>query len=87
MYLSRNDSRYFNELVTRTRPTAMFFGHQHKPRKFLIGATPAFVVRSCAWNSGSAPLGFLLVKVTPAGIETREIITSPRPPATEPKQP
>ena len=28
-YLARNDSRYFNDLVTRTRPAAMFFGHQH----------------------------------------------------------
>ena len=83
-YLSRNDSRYLNDLVARTRPTAMFFGHQHAPtRKLRIGSTPAFVVRSCAWNFGNAPLGFLLVKVSPAGIETKEIITSPQAVAEE----
>ena len=76
-YMARNDSRFFNALVVKTRPDAMFFGHQHQPtREFMIGQTRTFVVRSCAWNSRSAPLGFLLVKVTPEGLETREILTS-----------
>lgn len=53
----------------------MTFRHQHTPtRKFLVGSTPTFVLRSCPWNSGNAPLGFLLVKISPAGIETKEIL-------------
>lgn len=77
-YMSRNDSRYFNELVVRTRPVAMFFGHQHRAtREYPIGQTRCFVLRSCAWNSGNVPLGFMLVKVTGTGIETREVFTSP----------
>lgn len=76
-YMSRNDSRFFNALVAKTRPDAMFFGHQHQPtREFLIGRTRTFVLRSSAWNSRGAPLGFLLVRVTPEGLETREILTS-----------
>jgi len=77
-YMSRNDSRYVNELVSRTRPVAMFFGHQHRAtREYAIGETRCFVLRSCAWNSGNVALGFMLVKVTEAGIETREVLTSP----------
>jgi len=76
-YLSRNDSRYFNKLVTRTQPTAMFFGHQHRPtREHTIGQTRSFILRSYSWNSRQAPLGFMLVKVSDSGIETREILTS-----------
>lgn len=82
-YMSRNDSRFFNALVAETKPQAMFFGHQHQPtREFLVGQTRAFIVRSSAWNSRNAPLGFLLVKVSPDGLETREVLTS-----VYPKQP
>ena len=85
-YMSRNDSRFFNALVRETKPIAMFFGHQHQPtREFPIGQTRAFVLRSSAWNSRAAPLGFLLVNVTAKGIETRDVLTSVLP--EEPPQP
>lgn len=77
MYISRNDSRYINKLIERTQPTAMFFGHQHLPtKKHTINRTQSYTVRSCAWNSGEAPLGFLHVGVKESGIFTREIFTS-----------
>ncbi len=82
MYISRNDSRWFNALVEDTVPTALFFGHLHRPtQEYEIGATRCFNVRSCCWNSGQADLGFLVVRVTPEGIATREIITGTFEPA------
>ena len=76
MYMSRNDSMYFNELVRKTQPTAAFFGHQHRATsEYRIGRTRLVTARSCAWNSAAAPLGFLIVNLTEAGIKTREVIT------------
>ena len=76
MYLSRNDSRYFNGLVQERQPTAMFFGHLHNETcRHQIGETESFTVRSCSWNFGDAPLGFMLVKVDKSGITTREVLT------------
>jgi len=76
MYLSRNDSRWFNELVCRKKPEAMFFGHLHQAtHEYPIGSTRCFNVRSCCWNFGNAPLGFLLVEVTAEGLVTHEIET------------
>jgi len=76
MYLSRNDSRWFNALVEATRPEAMFFGHLHKAtEEYRIGATRCFNVRSCCWNFNGAALGFLLVSVGRDGLTVREIDT------------
>ena len=75
MYMSRNDSRWFNALIRETRPTAMFFGHLHEDsREVRIGTTPGFMLRSCAWNFQEARCGFTLARITPAGIETREVM-------------
>ena len=76
MFLSRNDSRWFNALVAEKQPTAMFFGHLHQPtEEYRIGSTRVFQVRSCCWNFNRAPIGFLHVRVTAGGITTREILT------------
>ena len=76
MFMSRNDSRWFNALVREAGPAAMFFGHLHQPtEEYLLGSTRCFNVRSCCWNFGNAPLGFLIVRVTPDGIVVREIET------------
>jgi len=77
MFMSRNDSRYFNALIERAQPTAMFFGHQHNAtRERRIGRTRSFTLRSCCWNGDRTPLGFALVDVTPSGISVREVLTS-----------
>lgn len=77
MYMSKNDSVYFNELILETQPFAVFFGHRHSATtEYRLGRTQAIMLRSCAWNFGKAPLGFMLVDVTQAGIRTREILTS-----------
>ena len=74
MYLSRNDARWFNPLIERTRPEAMFFGHLHRAtQEYRIGATRCFNVRSCSWNFGEAPIGFGLVRVDGAGMHLREV--------------
>lgn len=76
MFLGRNDSRWFNKLVAEKQPTAMFFGHLHRPtEEYRIGQTRVFQLRSCCWNFDRAPIGFLHVRVTPEGIVTREILT------------
>lgn len=76
MYLSRNDSRYFNDLMRGAQPTAMFFGHLHRETtEHMIGRTRSITLRSCCWNSQRAPLGFMVVRATPEGITTREVIT------------
>ena len=75
MYLARNDSRFLQRLVAEKGATAMFFGHQHQAtREYPVGPARCFVVRSCAWNSGNAPLGFLLVTVKPDALTTRDVI-------------
>lgn len=76
MYLSRNDSRWFNALVAEKKPTVMFFGHLHQATaEYEIGTTRAFNVRSACWNSGKAPIGFMHVRISATGIQTREIYT------------
>jgi len=76
MYISRNDSRYLNQLVQNHQPTAMFFGHQHRETQHCrIDKTESFIVRSCCWNGDKTPLGFMLVKIDNTGISTREIFT------------
>ncbi|MBX7258442.1 MAG: metallophosphoesterase [Candidatus Hydrogenedentes bacterium] len=76
MYLSRNDSRWFNALVTEKKPTTMFFGHLHQATaEYVVGSTRAFNVRSACWNSGKAPIGFMHVRISADGIQTREIDT------------
>ena len=75
MSMGPHDAAYFNALVARTRPMAMFFGHQHLPtRSFRIRDTDAFVLRSAAWNFDDVPTGFLLVRLGAAGVTTREIM-------------
>ncbi len=76
MFMSRNDSRWFNALVGDTRPVAAFFGHLHGPtEEYAIGGTRCFNVRSCCWNFGDAPIGFLHVRVGTGGVEVREVTT------------
>ena len=76
MHMSRNDSRYFNALIERTQPTAMFFGHLHRATsEHKIGRTRSIVLRSCCWNGHRAALGFMHVRVTGDGIVTRQIDT------------
>ena len=76
MYMGRNDSRYFNALIERTQPTAMFFGHLHQATtEHKIVRTQSFTLRSCCWNDGRATIGFMHVKVTPTEIVTRPIDT------------
>ncbi len=75
MSMGPHDARYFIDLVTRTRPAALFFGHQHLPtRCFTIGTSPAWVLRSAAWNFDDVPTGFLLVRLTDDGVTTRELM-------------
>ena len=74
MYMSRNDARWFNALVTAKKPEAMFFGHLHqKTREYPIGSTRAINVRSCCWNFGESPIGYMLVDVTAEGMKIREV--------------
>ncbi len=76
MHMSRNDSRWFNQLVREKKPTALFFGHLHRPtEEYMAGESRVFTVRSCSWNFDRKPVGFLHVKVTETGMETREIET------------
>lgn len=76
MFMSRNDSLFFNQLIQRTEPTAGFFGHQHHATsEYSVGNSRMITLRSCAWNFGKVPLGFMLVDVTPTGIVTREVIS------------
>jgi Icc-related predicted phosphoesterase len=76
MFLSRNDSRWFNALISAAQPTALFFGHLHKrTEEYQIGTTRVFQVRSCCWNFEKAPIGFLHVRMLPEGITVREVQT------------
>jgi len=78
MYLGRNDSRYMLDIVGKRRPTALFFGHQHRSLTFDIGRSKCFVVPSSNWNMGfRVPIGFLHVKVLPDRIDTDFIETGP----------
>lgn len=76
MCLGRNDSRWLNGLIEQTKPKALFFGHLHKPtEEYRIGDTRCFNVRSCCWNFGDAPVGFLHVRVADDTLTVREIET------------
>ena len=73
MYMSRNDSIFFNKLVEQTSPAIMFFGHQHKAtRQLRIGSTIQYIQRSLSWNSGYEPIGYTLVKMDKSGMKFRE---------------
>jgi len=76
MYLARNDARYFNDLIVRTKPAGMFFGHLHRSQEFTIGQTPVRVVQSCAWNKGNRPIGYDLVRVGAKGLVAKTLLTS-----------
>ena len=77
MYMARNDSRYFNDLIHRTQPTALFFGHLHRPtHSYTIGASRLHVVCSCAWNFDNELPAFLLVRVYQCGLDVEEIATA-----------
>jgi Icc-related predicted phosphoesterase len=77
MHIARNDARWFNDLVRRTKPEAVFFGHLHQPTTtYRLGATDVWQVRSCCWNFNAAPVGFLHVRVGPSGLDVREILTA-----------
>lgn len=83
MYLGQNDSRYMVDLIKRARPTALFFGHQHRRNRFTIGQSPVYVLRSANWNGGQQPTGFMMVRVREAGItteflETGRVAATPR---------
>lgn len=78
MFLGQNDSRFMVGLIREFRPTALFFGHQHRRRRFTIGESPVFVLRSCNWNGGfREPTGFVMVRVQRDGISTEFVETGP----------
>ena len=75
LYMSRNDSRFFNDLMKRTQPLAAFFGHRHrKTREQWIGRTLICTVRSCAWNKERAPIGYSLVHLDNNGLQIRDVM-------------
>ncbi len=77
--MGRNDSRWFLECVRRNAPDMLFFGHLHRETETCtIGNARAVNLRSCCWNFQNAPIGFMLVRVTPGGLETREVLTGDR---------
>ena len=69
MCLGQNDSRYLHEIVKQYQPTALFFGHLHRRVWFSIDSVPVYGVRSCNWNFGGEPIGFLQVSVFPQRLE------------------
>lgn len=76
MHLNRNDSRWMNALLREKGPDALFFGHLHTPtEEYSNGKSRVWQVRSCCWNGGNAPVGFLLARMTPGGVSCREILT------------
>lgn len=75
MCLAQAECRWMHELVERTQPTALFFGHRHKQVDFAIADVPVYGVRSANWNSGNEPIGAMLVTVKPDGFETRFVPT------------
>jgi hypothetical protein len=73
MYLAPNDSLFFVNLIKRTNPALLFFGHQHKPtRSLMIGSTRCYIVRSSSWNFGQAPIGYLFVNLDKDGARIEE---------------
>ncbi len=74
MWLSRNDSLFFNDLIERTRPAMMFFGHQHIPKKLKVSGCDMYVVRSSSWNFHDLPIGFMFVSFQKKGVLIKEII-------------
>ncbi len=76
MYMARNDSRWFLEVVRKTAPEMLFFGHLHQAtEECRIGAARCVNLRSCSWNFKETPIGFMLVRVHAEGMDLREIIT------------
>jgi len=75
MCLAQADCRWLHELVARTHPTALFFGHRHVQVDFAIAEVPVYGLRSANWNSRNEPIGGMLVTVGPGGIDTRFVPT------------
>ncbi|MBD3291974.1 MAG: hypothetical protein GF393_03560 [Armatimonadia bacterium] len=75
MCLAQNDARWLHDLVARTQPTRLFFGHRHKRIDFEIAGVPVCGLRSANWNSGGEPVGARIVRVLRDRIETRFVAT------------
>lgn len=77
MYMSRNDSIFFNNVVKQTKPSIMFFGHQHQAtRQLRIGSTLQYIQRSISWNNNKAPIGYTLVRFDKNGLSLKEFTFS-----------
>lgn len=75
MCIAQADCRWMHELVARTQPTALFFGHRHMQVDFAIADVPVFGVRSANWNSHGEPIGGMHVIVGADGISARFVPT------------
>lgn len=75
MCIAQNDARWLHDLVARTRPTRLFFGHRHKRADFEIAGVPVFGLRSANWNSGGEAVGARVVRVIGERVETRFVAT------------
>jgi hypothetical protein len=75
MCLAQNDARWLVDLVKRTVPTALFFGHRHRRINFTIGQVPVYGVRSTNWNVGGEAVGARVVTVSAEGVRTRFVPT------------
>jgi len=76
MCIAQNDARWLTDLVARTRPTGLYFGHRHKRINFEIAGVPVRGVRSANWNSQGEPVGGLTVQVDERGTRTRFVATN-----------
>lgn len=76
MYMSRNDSRWFNALIEQAAPRALFFGHLHQPlEQYAAGTAQVYLVPSCCWNFAGGKVSFLHVRMSGEGLAVREIET------------
>lgn len=75
-FLGENDSRFLHGLMRSHGPILSVSGHQHRATYgFPVGDSHQLVVRSCHWNHGVEPVGFLLVCVDEDGLSVREVLT------------
>lgn len=75
MCLAQNDARWLRDLVRRTRPSALFFGHRHKRINFTMGGVPVYGMRSVNWNMGDEPVGANVISVRGDEIDVRFVPT------------
>lgn len=75
MCLAQNDARWLRNLVARTQPTALLFGHRHRRIEFELAGVPVRVVRSVNWNFGEEQPGGLLVTVDGEAVAPRFVPT------------